>query len=128
MAYSNVLFAKGGDAAGAMTKHRFAKLDAATETYAQTTASTDMSIGVNLFDVSTTDISKGHGCSIQMEGIAEMEAGGAIARGGLVMSDASGRAIAGTGAGNVILGVAMEAVSGAGNRVPVRLVLPGYAL
>ncbi len=127
-AYSNVLFAKGYNAVAPMTKHRFAVLTANSEEAAQAAASNVVVIGVNLFDVAALDVTHGRGCSIQMAGIAELEAGAAIARGALVMSDSSGRAITGATAGNYVVGIALEACSGVGTRVPVLLAIPGRVL
>lgn len=55
---------------------------------------------------------------VQVGGIAKIEAGAAITAGDKVMTDTAGRAITHTGTNNV-LGVAMEAASGAGDRISV---------
>lgn len=54
--------------------------------------------------------------------VMKVEAGAAVTRGAQVASDASGRAIAHvTGAGNYILGVAMDAASAAGEIIRVQM-------
>ena len=58
--------------------------------------------------------------TIVHNGITFMVAGGAIAPGGLVTSDATGRAVAAT-VGQVALGVALETASGVGIQIAVLL-------
>lgn len=57
--------------------------------------------------------------------IAKVEAGAAVSRGAQVASDNQGRAIAHvSGAGNYILGVALDAASAAGEVIRVQLTAP----
>lgn len=56
----------------------------------------------------------GDAVSVQMSGIAKCEAGVAITAGALIVCDTVGRGIIGTTAGDFVVGIALEAASGAG--------------
>lgn len=58
---------------------------------------------------------------VAIAGISKMEAGEQLAAGDPVASDSVGRAVKADVTGNVVLGVAMEAASGAGSIIGVRL-------
>lgn len=59
-------------------------------------------------------------CEIMTLGVSKVVAGAAVAKGAVVMSDASGRAVTGTST-NYGQGIAMEAASAAGEYIGVEL-------
>ena len=63
---------------------------------------------------------KGDTVTVQIKDIALMVAGGEIAAGAAVTTDANGKAKAAT-AGNFIIGYAMKAATGAGKVIPVQI-------
>lgn len=128
-ASQNFLLAKGKNAAAAITKKRFVKLDttdATGETVKQCDTQGERAFGVSLFSVSSGEITRGKGASIFTEGRAIVEAGAALAVGVEVMTDASGRAVAAT-AGNYILGVVDEPSGGTGQECSVVLSVASHA-
>lgn len=56
----------------------------------------------------------GDAVSVQMAGIAKVEAGAVVAAGDLIVCDSVGRGITSTAAGDFVVGIALEAASGAG--------------
>jgi hypothetical protein len=121
-AFGNFELDKGYDIDAAVLIYRAVKLSANPESVTPVVATTDRTHGISQFGVTTAEIAKGKGCSVRLEGITEWEAGGVIAKGAEVMADASGRCITrAAGAGNVVCGVALQAASGAGVRIPVQL-------
>ena len=59
--------------------------------------------------------------SLVLNGIAEAEAGAAVARGARLTADASGRVVA-AASGNIVIGVAMAAAGAAGEIIPINVV------
>lgn len=107
----------GGLKAGAaITLRRFVKVDSsAAKQCIQAAAGTDMPIGVALQTVAT-----GNDTPIQSFGIAQVEAGAAVALGVQVAADASGRAVT-VATGNTPGGIALEAAGAAGDIIAVLL-------
>jgi hypothetical protein len=110
--------AKNYVADGAIPAYRLVKPGAADDRIALATASTDALIGT------TTDIAAaiGERCDVQLAEISQVEAGAAIARGALITSDATGRAITAAPAAGVnasVIGRALEAASTAGEVIRV---------
>ncbi|MFN3858415.1 MAG: capsid cement protein [Caulobacter sp.] len=99
-------------AGGAIAKRRIVKLSA-DFTVVQGAAAADAIIGVS--DMSA-DVASGGRVDVRLTGVAEVDAGGNITRGGLVVSDANGKAVAAApaaGANVRVLGIALvSAVSG----------------
>lgn len=127
-AYGNFVLDKGYDAAAALTKFRFVKQTANAEEVTPVTAATDVTHGVAQFGVTAAELLQGKGASVRLEGISEVEAGAAVAKGAEVMSDTSGRCVTAATAGNRVVGVALQAASASGDRIAVRLALPGRVL
>ncbi len=123
--YGNFVLDKGYDADAALTKFRAVKMGAAEESVAPVAASTDVAIGIVQFDVTSQDITNKRGASVRLAGISEMEASAAITRGAMVSISANGRAKA-AATGERVIGIALQAASGAGVRVAVQLGLPGF--
>ena len=84
------------------------------------TANTQQAVGV----LENKPQAVGDACTVVFSGIASMVAGGAIAAGDAVTSDATGRVVTLPGTGSPkTLGFAMDAVTAAGHLVPIRLFL-----
>jgi len=105
-------------AGAAIVRRRFVKVSAA-QTVINTVAATDMAVGV----ATESEATAGLNVPVQMFGVAQVEAGAAIAAGAQVTSDASGRA-ATVAAGNTSYGIAITAAAAAGETVMVLLATP----
>ena len=100
-------------AENAVPAFRFAKVGTSEGNVKLSTAG-DLAIGV------TTDVDSAAGkpCDVQLDGIARVEAGGSIAFGARVVSDANGKAV--TIESGDVLGIALEAGS-SGDIIRVKL-------
>lgn len=109
---ANTLLNKNYTAEGAITARRIVKPGSADGTVAIAAAATDALMGV----CESVGPADGERCDIIKVGIADVEFGGAVTRGGPLTSDASGRAIAAVpaaGANVRIIGFAeVSAVAG----------------
>lgn len=129
-ATQNFVMAKGKNAAAAITKKRFVKLDTAAadgETVKQCDVAGEGAFGVALVSTSLAEIAKGKGSSVLNMGIAIVEASAALAVGVKVATDANGKAKAAT-AGNHVLGSIVEPSTGDTTECSVMLDLPGNIL
>lgn len=124
MAYGNFILDKGYDADAAISIYRAVKIGASAESVAPCAAEGDDVLGIAQFGVTAGELALGKGVSVRLEGISEMEAAAAITRGAAVGIDGTGKAIA-SNTGARIVGVALTAAGTAGDRVAVRLNLPG---
>lgn len=109
---------KGYNAETAIVKRRAVKFGATAEGVAAIAANTDVAIGVSLFGVSGAELLRGKGASIRRSGIAEWEAGEAIAKGIPVTIDATGRCVHAV-ATNYVYGVTDQASTAAGDMIAV---------
>lgn len=106
----NENFLKTFYAEAAVAKHRIVKHGAADNGAVQAAAATDLSIGVS----DSIGAASGEPFDVIVDGIATVEYGGNVTRGGLLTADADGKAVAAAaGAGVRVIGVAMvSGVSG----------------
>jgi len=112
MGITQGVLVKGYSAGAAITARKIVKFGAADNTVIQATAATDLLLGVAQPDL---DTASGDTCDVHLAGIVEVKAGGTIARGDMVTSDANGDAVATTTAANRVLGIAE--VSGVANDI-----------
>lgn len=120
----NATLAKSYVAEAAVLPYRAVKFGTASGQVIQAAAAADAIIGVadNLGQATA-----GARVDVIQGGIAEIEAGAAITRGALLISDASGRGItaaAAAGTNTRTMGIALETAAGAGEIIPV-LLMPG---
>lgn len=116
----NHTLVKNYRAAAALAPYRIVKFGAADGEVALAAAATDAAIGTT--DISANQSAAGTRVDVVRAGLAEVEYGGAVTRGQLLTADATGRAIAASGAGRVI-GVAE--VSGVEGDIGSVLIAPG---
>lgn len=120
MATGNFVLDKGYRAAGALTKFRAVKFSAA-ETVTPVTAITDTIAGVAQFGVSTTELARGKGALVRVQGQTEMEASAAVAVGAIVSAGTDGRAKT-AATGERVIGICVgHPATNAGDRCTVRL-------
>lgn len=120
-ATQNIELAKGYDAASAITKMRFVKAVAGIpETVEMCDAQGERALGVSMFSVSDSEILRGKGASVILEGIAIVEASEAIVEGALVTTGADGRA-ENANSGDWIAGTCREAAGADGSQCSVVL-------
>lgn len=105
-------------AEAAVLPYRVVKFGTADGQVIQAAAAADASVGV-ADNLGQTDA--GYRVDIILNGIAEAEAGAAVARGARLTADASGRVIA-AASGNIVIGVAMAAAGAAGEIIPINVV------
>lgn len=120
----NPVLTKSLVAEAAVLPYRIVKFGTADGAVIQATAAADAVVAVadNLGQATA-----GERVDVIVEGIAEVEAGAAITRGALLISDASGRGITATAvAGTNVrtLGIALASAAAAGEIIPVA-VRPG---
>lgn len=112
------MFIKSFRADAAIVKHRIAKAGAADASTAQAAAATDAIIGVN----GSLDAVAGQVTDLVVGGYATVQYGGTVTRGAPLTSDAQGRAIVATAAGQRLIGFAVIAgVVGDFGTVDIRL-------
>lgn len=95
---------KSYSADGAIAAHRIVKLGSDDVHVAQASAASDSLIGVSDLAVGAAE----DRVDVIMSGIAFIEYGGAVTRGAWLTSDANGKAVATTTAGNETIGKAMK--------------------
>lgn len=124
MATANDVMTKGYNAAAALTKYRAVKFSAA-ETVTPVTAITDVVCGIVQNTLASGDITnRGMGAQVRVMGASLVEAASAITIGVLVSINTSGQAKA-AATGERVIGMCVEAASGAGKYARVQLVVPG---
>lgn len=121
---NNVLFAKSFNAGGAILANSIVKVGANDYDALQGAAATDKLIGI------TTEVAAATGerVDVILDGVADLKINGAVARGDLLTSDATGLGVTAApvaGTNNRIIGVAM--ISGvAGDIIPCFLSLGSF--
>lgn len=106
-----------------VAQYRIVKPGAADGRVVQASATTDALIGVA---IQPGGAASGAVCEVQMAGIADVVAGGAVAYGALVSTDADGKAVeaSATAGSNIrVLGIALK--SAAANDIFPILIAPG---
>ncbi len=110
-------------ASAALIKSRFVKITG-NQTVALTALSSDRPIGVGQSDISVAEAAAGKTATVNVIGVAWVEAGAAVAINTRVMADTVGRAITAVTATNIPAGVSLKAAAAAGDLIPV-LLTPG---
>ncbi len=118
---------KGFNAGGAIVSYTLVKFGADDNTVVAAAAATDSILGaVALVAPPGSNAASGDRVDVQLEGIADIKAGGNVTRGDLLTSDASGFVVAaapGAGVNNRIIGTALASAV-ANDIIPV-LLTPG---
>ena len=115
---------KAFTAGGAIISNSLVKFGADDDTVVQAAAAADSVIGaVNLVAVPGSNAATGDRVDVMLSGIADIQLGGTVTRGGLLISDAAGKAIAATAAaGTNVRAVGIALASGvSGDIIPVFL-------
>ena len=119
---ANQVLAKNYTAGGAIPAFRIVKMGANDGEVLQAAAATDFLVGVN----GELSPASGERVDIQKVGIARIEFGGTVTRGGPVTSDASGKAVAAApAAGSNVRIIGFAEVSAVSGDIGDVLIAPG---
>ena len=111
---------KGYDAEAAISKYFAVKQGTTAEGVTPCTAATDRCIGVALFAVSASEITRGKGATVREAGIVEWQCSAPIAKGAAVTTSANGRCVTAAGGGtNRVYGYARQASANADEVIAV---------
>lgn len=118
----NVVLNKAGTAEAAIAAYRIVKFGAADGGYLQAAAATDSLVGV----CESIGPASGERLDVVKVGLADVEFGGAVTRGGPVTADASGKAVAAApAAGSNVRIIGFAEVSAVAGDIGPILVAPG---
>lgn len=120
----NKVLSRAFNAGGAIISNSFVKFGSDDDTVVQAAAAADSVIGaVNMVAVPGLGAVSGDRVDVELIGIVDIKLGGSVTRGGLVTSDAAGKAIAATAAaGSNVRAAGIALASGAaGEIIPVLL-------
>lgn len=118
-AYGNsVGMDKGYDAETAIAKYAAVKLGTTAEGVAAITGLADRAIGVSLFHVTASEISRGKGATVREMGIVEWAVGAAVAKGDPITIDAIGRAVTAV-SGKRVYGYARQVAANANEVIAI---------
>lgn len=119
---SNVLLNKAGTAEAAINPYRIVKFGTADGNYVQSSAATDAHVGV----CESVGPALGERLDVTKSGIADVEYGGAVTRGGPVTADANGKAVAAApAAGSNVRIIGFAEVSAVAGDIGPMLIAPG---
>lgn len=105
---ANEVLTKAFLAGAAINARRIVKFDTTDGTVIQAAAAADLSVGV----CGEVGPASGERCDVVLQGIADVDFGGTVARGAMVTADANGKAVAAAST-NRTIGIALvSAVSG----------------
>jgi hypothetical protein len=113
---SERLLIKTFRAAAAIPRHRIVNLGSANDIVQQSTAAGNLHMGVT----TELDVVANERVDVVLAGLTQIVAGAAIARGALVTSDASGRAVT-AATTNRVIGQALTDAAAAGDLIVVNL-------
>lgn len=120
----NKVLSRPFNAGGAIISNSFVKFGSDDDTVVQAAAAADSVIGaVNMVAAPGLGAVSGDRVDVELIGIVDIKLGGSVTRGGLVTSDAAGKAIAATasaGSNVRVAGIAL-ASGAAGEIIPVLL-------
>lgn len=119
---ASTLLNRNYTAGGAIAAYRIVKAGANDGEVLQAAAATDFLMGV----CESVGPASGERCDIVKAGVADVEFGGTVTRGGPVTSDASGKAVAAApGAGSNVRIIGFAEVSAASGDIAAVLIAPG---
>jgi Uncharacterized conserved protein (DUF2190) len=118
----NVILNKGGTAEASIAAYRIVKPGTSDGNYLQAAAATDFLVGV----CESVGPAIGERVDVIKSGIADVEFGGTVTRGGPVTADASGKAVAAApGAGSNVRIIGFAEVSAVSGDIAPVLIAPG---
>jgi hypothetical protein len=119
---ANALLIKQGTSEAAVSPYRIVKFGAADGGYVQSAAATDFHVGV----CESVGPASGERMDVVKSGIADVEYGGAVTRGGPITSDANGKAVAAApAAGSNVRIIGFAEVSAVAGDIGAALIAPG---